>query len=653
MDKHLALIANKEYQTDINQAWLSFMYSSFEKKEVVRPDIYASWQFSQKSGVKMNMSRLPAPLPMERVIKSSDALNKYRELGLQQIYAFSTLLKDSGYVGFFTDNDLMIIKQHGDDSLLEELKARNITLGAILQEDLVGTNAVAIAHRSGEQNWVIGTEHYSRVFHEYACAAVPLRDAHDRCMAFLMLISHIDNVDLLGMGVIEYFATSVEGNFKLEERNKKLLMMNKLIKLAMEQYPYSLMSLDEEGKILTINDQAHIILGLEADKVIGRPLAQVSPGFKDILNASKISSTIDWQEVFNIPTPHGKQNFRLSSHPVKNGDKIIGAVVSIQESKSIHRMVNRIASSQARFVLADLIGNNTQFIENKQIAEMASKGNSNILLLGESGTGKELFAHAIHSASKRANEAFISVNCAAIPRELIGSELFGYVEGAFTGALKGGSPGKFELANGGTIFLDEIGEMPMDMQVVLLRTLEERRVSRLGSKNSTPIDVRIIAATNRNLKKAVAEHSFRLDLYYRLNVITINMVPLRDRLDDLPLLINYFLIKYCSDLNKRIAGVAPEVMELLYQYDWPGNIRELGNVIERGVTLAKTDMLLAEDLPQDIIEAVSVKSIGLERSKQSEKDLIQELLRTCGGNKTKAARKLGISRATLYRKLQQ
>jgi len=300
-----------------------------------------------------------------------------------------------------------------------------------------------------------------------------------------------------------------------------------------------------------------------------------------------------------------------------------------------------------------------------EICKNVASYQTNILLLGESGTGKDLVAQAIHNASKRKAQPFVALNCAAIPRELIASELFGYEEGAFTGARKGGNPGKFELADMGTLFLDEIGEMPLDLQSSLLRVLEDQMVIRLGGREPKPVNVRIIAATNKQLKQEIEKGNFRCDLFYRLNVITVELPPLRERQDDIELLSRSFLDKINERLGKMVNHIDYEVLQVFKAYNWPGNIRELQNTIERAVHLSQGESISMRDIPRDIVEYGNHSAAKPNNNQAVEKDidqnhsfkeieerLIREYLQKYG-NKKRVAKELGIARSTLYRKFEE
>ncbi|WP_242868725.1 sigma-54-dependent Fis family transcriptional regulator [Desulfotomaculum copahuensis] len=308
------------------------------------------------------------------------------------------------------------------------------------------------------------------------------------------------------------------------------------------------------------------------------------------------------------------------------------------------------------FTFQDIIGKSKKIRATVNLAMRASTSSSTVLLLGESGTGKEVFAQAIHNASERRHRPFIPVNCAAMPAGLVQSELFGYNDGAFTGAKRGGQAGKFEMAEGGTIFLDEIADMPLEMQANLLRVLQEKTIMRVGGSKVIPLDVRVIAATNRDLFQEVRNGNFREDLFYRLNVITIEIPPLRAREGDLRILIEHFLGILSTRLNKSIKNISSPAMEILTQYQWPGNIRELANVIEQAINIAENDIIDAGHLPRYLTQSLINPPDEIWRIitlDQLEEKTISKTLSHFRGNISKTARALGIGRNTLYEKIKK
>jgi len=303
---------------------------------------------------------------------------------------------------------------------------------------------------------------------------------------------------------------------------------------------------------------------------------------------------------------------------------------------------------EERYRFENIIAKSPRMQQVIEVIKVVAKSNATVLITGETGTGKELVARAIHSQSYRSDRPFVAVSCAALPESLLESELFGHEKGSFTGAYAQ-KKGKFEVANRGTLFLDEIGEMSANIQVHLLRVLEEKEFNRVGGNEPIKVDVRVISATNRDMKEAIAKGQFREDLYYRLNVVNIELPPLRERTEDIPLLAEHFLKGFAMENRKEITGFSPEATDFLLRHEWPGNVRELENAIERAVILAQNSVIDVADLSQR--NPVPAGSNASEKDlKQVEKDHIQNVLAESGGNYTKAARILGISRMTLYNK---
>ncbi|WIF95066.1 sigma-54 interaction domain-containing protein [Caminicella sporogenes] len=381
------------------------------------------------------------------------------------------------------------------------------------------------------------------------------------------------------------------------------------------------------------------------------------------------------REVGEIQEIKGNRMIAMRIPIIKDG-KVIGAVgkgmfKDISDFMTLSKKINRLEKEleyykgelnkekTAKYSFEHIVGSGKKITDIKKMAQKIAKTDSNVLILGESGTGKELLAHSIHNASNRRFGPFIRINCAAIPSELLESELFGYDEGAFTGAKKGGKKGKFELANGGTILLDEIGDMSMHMQAKLLRVIQEKEVERLGGNKRISLDVRIIASTNMDLEKLVEEKKFREDLYYRLNVITIKLPPLRERKEDIEELANALRIKVSNRLGIYVEGISSEALRYLKAYDWPGNIRELENVIERAINLLDSDLIIQpKHLPKRLRQNKKISYLDTKKTlkdiiEEIEKNVIRECLEKTNGNKNKAAKILGLSRTGLYKKLER
>lgn len=430
---------------------------------------------------------------------------------------------------------------------------------------------------------------------------------------------------------------------------------------------------DKDGYITTMNQTYLDILEMKKEDVVGKYILEITPTSE--LPIILKTGRIDKADVFMIK---GRETIVTRLPIVKDGN-IVGAIgkslfldmsgakILVKKLQEIERELSIYKEEVRKFYSAkwefqDLIGHSSEFIAVKSTAEHVSLTNSTLLITGESGTGKELFAQAIHNASPRKTGPFIRINCAALPENLLESELFGYEEGAFTGAKKGGKQGKFELARGGTIFLDEIGDMPLPMQTKMLSVLQERTVERIGGTLPIPVNVRVIAATNRNLEEMVTKQHFRQDLYYRLNVVRLIIPPLRKRKTDVPLLTRDLINRINRNLKTGIIGISVPALKLLEDYPWPGNVRELENLLERAVNLAEMnhdDFLAAKHFPSlfendlySVDSSFNEEDISLPEAMETlEKQIILKALAKTTGNKVQAAKLLGIHSSALYRKL--
>ena len=429
-----------------------------------------------------------------------------------------------------------------------------------------------------------------------------------------------------------------------------------------------ILAVDAEGIIQFVNDFFIDLLQQERSLLLGVHISKVLPDCR--LADTLVRGYSEWGDLLTI---QGKEVY-TSRFPLKENGILVGAMLKtvfpdmvVGRSIAEHMMflggdVHPIPPTRTLFTCMSIVGETESMLYVKKLARRASRTSSTLLITGESGTGKEIIAQAVHTRSVRRDAPFISVNCGAIPRELIESELFGYEGGAFTGAKRGGSPGKFELANGGTILLDEIGDMPMDMQVKLLRVLQEKEVWRVGGSTPIKLDVRVMASTNRDLLQMVREGSFRQDLYYRLNILSIHMPPLRERLDDLPDLIQSLLCRINQRIGSKASGVTPESMEIARRYSWPGNVRELENVLEQAVNWSNDSVIDFRRIPNRFWEerpsAHEARQgdgpVLLQQELcRKEQELLERTLQEAGGNRSEAARILGISRSALYRRLEK
>ncbi|MFR9144828.1 MAG: sigma-54 interaction domain-containing protein, partial [Lentihominibacter sp.] len=428
--------------------------------------------------------------------------------------------------------------------------------------------------------------------------------------------------------------------------------------IVLETAHEGIFALDQKGYVKHCNNRAAGLFGTNKGDLIGKHISNIMPGSPAIKVLDTGTGYTENEEIFKVD---GKQHhFIVTVKPFMSSDDIDGVVISFRDIEEAQKLVYNFNTRKIKNTVDDIIGSSDKIMRAKQQALITARSNSTVLITGESGTGKEMFAKAIHYASPREDKPFITVNCGAIPENLLESELFGYEKGAFTGASEKGKEGKFELADGGTIFLDEIGDMPLHLQVKILHVLQNMRFDRVGGSKSIIVDVRVIAATNKDLEKLIEEDRFREDLYYRLSVIPLSIPPLRERKDDIKLLMYHFLRKYNSFMNKKIERFSPEVEELYTNHDWPGNVRELENAVEYGTNMAFGNVITMEEVPARILkkeeEMVKFKNLDrplAEQVKLYEKEIIRKKLKQHNGIKDTVAKELGLSRATLYRKLSE
>ncbi len=428
--------------------------------------------------------------------------------------------------------------------------------------------------------------------------------------------------------------------------------------------------IDEAGNVIFWNSQAENLYGIKAADIAGKDIRQF---FDNLIVTEVLKSKVPVLGAFHQPRPG--TYVLINAYPVLLHNRVIGSV-SVEKDITDMVLLNRElvkANKRASFLekemlkigqdsnpFAEIRGRSDNFREVLAMARKVAATDAVVLLHGESGTGKEILARALHRGGPRKDKPFIPINCGAIPYHLFESELFGYEGGAFTGAEKKGKPGKFALAHGGTLFLDEISELNLDLQVKLLRVLQEQVYYPVGGTKPCSVDVRIIAATNKDLAQLVEEGRFREDLYYRLNVVSLHLPPLRERKKDIPELAYYFLAEFAAAYQKKVSDIDPAVMTFFLRYHWPGNVRELRNIIERMVVLTEGDCLTMETMPPELkhnkanFRDLLTSARSLSESKCIlEKELIVNTLAECGGNKARAALRLGVPRSSLYYRIKK
>ncbi len=468
-----------------------------------------------------------------------------------------------------------------------------------------------------------------------------------------MMKNSIDDL----INFLKRMADLISSKLKAYINTEELELEKKKLEILLNSMDKAVVSVDIDGYLDKCNQKFQELFNLQEKNIYGDSIFDTLDFIKKT-NNDDLSKYKMGTFIYNKNNRNVKGIYNINKIMLKGNFK--GYVIDFIEKREAIKNYNKI-NKDYKITLENITGCSELINQTKKSALIASNSTSTVLITGESGTGKELFARSIHNHSDRADNPFVTVNCAAIPDNLLESELFGYEEGAFTGAKKGGKLGKFELADKGSIFLDEIGDMSLHLQAKLLRVLQERELDKIGGKSNIFIDVRIIAATNKNLNEMVKSGAFREDLYYRLNVIPIKLPSLRERKEDIPLMIDYMIKEYSDKLGKKIVGIEANAKQLLMNYNWPGNVRELQNVIEYSINMSTTDMLTIDSMPKSLTVVSDVKESNLEKSEIITLEELEireikkalDLYKDYKKDKELAAKALGISRATLYRKMEK
>ena len=605
---------------------------------IKKREIMNSWREMEARGVtRLKISRISPEKLSERRAKNRVWLSSV--ISLMENF-LSKLNRKNLYISF-VDSDgvvLEVLPHNSGEKFLRE--------GVVVKEDFFGTTAINLSIDHDAAVEVVGEEHYLDELKEWACAAAPVHNLRGSIYGVISLSSKISDYPDYALAVVSSLAEAVEKELMWRETTENLKLSKKYLDIISEGIKDGVLCLDENAKILYMNEKAADILRIDPAKAIGKFVGDVVDFTPVILSVYKThKGYVDREFIINSPSM-GTLHFIKTAVVVRDEKgKFVGVVDFFREISRVRKFVTSYIGAKAKFKFSDIVGNSKKLREAIRIAKIASKSNSNVLILGETGTGKEMFAQAIHYEGMRKRGPFVVINCGAIPRDLAESEFFGYEPGSFTGADKNGRPGKFELADGGTVFLDEIGEMPVGLQSKLLRVLQDRSVTRIGGVRAIDVDVRVIAASNRDLSSEVEKGNFRKDLYHRLNVIQIKIPPLRERREDIPLLVKHFVEKLSKKFQKRKIKIDDSFLKPLLKYDFPGNVRELENIIERALNICEGDVLDERYLPEEVLSSkIDVQSI-----EEVKRSALLKALKETNWNISKTAKILGVSRPTVYR----
>ena len=637
------------------KTWMTFLKKGRIDDPRYNNQIEQSWRRCRLAEVD------PIKGVCEKFIPMKDLAHRSEKLGVLAKPIIDTLyhcVKGSEFVIVLIDREGYILKAVGGLKELKQADRLRFGPGANWAEEFVGTNAIGTALALGHPVQVTGTEHYCESHQLWTCSAAPIRKQNGEILGFLDISGPRERATAHQLGLIVSTARAIEDRITLDESYGELYDINKYLEAVLNSVSDGIIAVNGQGLITGINKVAAKSFQCHPREVVGKTINASVHYNGRLQNFFKTRAAGFTKEEILINMPRGQGSCIATANPVfseKNDNR--GFVLTLSPTKQSYFLSSKPEDAIVKFRFVDIVGESKAIRQAIEKAKRVAPGPSTVLILGESGTGKELFAQAIHGASDCRYGPFVPVNCGAIPKELIQSELFGYADGAFTGAKRGGCKGKFEAANGGTLFLDEIGEMPLEMQVNLLRVLEENAVIPVGGKTAMPINVRIIAATQKSLFEEVSRGRFREDLYYRLNVISITLPSLKIREGDIHLLTQYWVDKISRKVGREIKQITPDALSRLENYPWPGNVRELVNAVEHAVNFTTGETLAVKHLPA-YLRKEQLKSPRPSEDKimtlsALEKDAIEKTLLFYGGNITKASKALGIGRNTLYDKMKK
>lgn len=605
----------------------------------MNPIVAKSWEKCRKHGLDP-MGGL-GKYADEAVFRSILAENKdLLDTALPVMQSVYEIVEQSHFLLVLTDSVGYVLETIGDMDIQKKSNDLQFLKGSLWSDLEVGSNAIGMALDYDTAIQTVGPEHYGRLHHNWTCSAAPIHGASGEVIGCLDLSGDVHSAHLHTLGLVVAAAFSIETMLIR-------LQSTRLMREALNGSEGSVVLLDDEFHPIWINKAAEKFLGLSINELENADFREMLPDVdwgqlqqwnqkgQYITNDTRLTTGKCIYDCSAVITPTLDANRRTFTVNLKQQEHLIASV-------------NKVSGNRANYTFSSIYAQDPQMKKVVQLAQKYAHYDGAVLIEGESGTGKELFAQAIHNESSRAKGPFVAVNCASLPRDLIESELFGYEKGVFTGALREGNPGKFELANHGTLFLDEIGEMPLEFQAKLLRAVESLRIRRLGGTQERKLDLRVIAATNRNLRHEAEQGRFRQDLYYRLNVLKLDIPPLRERPLDIGFCAKAFLERFNQKYPEQRKEMSPDYLDALQQYDWPGNVRELQNSMERTFYACNTDVLTADDF-RFVITGMTVSDKKENCGQKNKREEILAVLRSAEGRAEVAAQKLGISRATFYR----
>lgn len=645
-----------DHEASIMSAWEHLLSGDESRSADLRVVVGDSWHRCLNSRVDPAVSRAQPPLDADRLKEWRARHERLVNASSPLIEQTQDFLAQTGTIMLLTDPDGMILQQEGDMRIIEPAGEVGLVPGCNWKELNCGTNAIGTTLALQQPVQIHGAEHFCAGIKRWTCSASVIRDPVDASVLGAIDVSGLaETFSRHSLALIVSLAGRIEGRLAKLSMERRLHLLDRCMACFGSGRSDGILVLDERGRLVKANPQAASALARLGVHAVLNDAFSI-PGLDIFANSAKAERAPEWLSLARVETIH-------------EGRDVLGflAVIpaAVRQVRLPPALGLRDAGREVAPAFSRVVGNGEALRAAVAKAQRLAPSQVPVLLLGETGVGKELFAQGIHQASACAGGPFVALNCGGLSRDLLASELFGYADGAFTGARKSGAAGKIEAASGGTLFLDEIGEMPLDIQPHLLRVLEEGELYRLGENSPRKADFRLIAATHRNLRDEIAEGRFRMDLFYRIAVTTVSIPPLRDRKDDLPGLIAHWLTHLCERYGLPATSFDDEAYACLLTYDWPGNVRELRNAIEGSLLMAKDCVITTDKLPSEIAigsimsrggaehEATPPFSAKIYSLEKTESESIREALAYNGGNLTKTALQLGIAKSTLYQKIRK
>ena len=647
------------HEVTTNSAWRQCVDTGWIDDTVVRPEVAQSWLRCRKLGLDPASSKMPVTLDERQLVSVRDENRVFIETALPFMNFLETAVKGTGFILVLTERSGVVLSVFGDEEVVGMARENNYVAGCSRAEEVAGTNAISLALIEKRPVQLTGSEHWNIRHHRWTCVSAPVFSPEGMLLGTVTLSGETTKAHRHTLGLVISAAEAIHDRLKERAVEKEMRGLDAMLSSVMATISEAIITVNTDSMITAINPAAATALGLKSTKVVGTSFLRLFPEHPELARLFPLSKDCTSFEV-GADRQTGRVNFVITPYTMESEGELKGAIMALRERREFLNEVREFSGFNTVFTFDDIVGESPALRSQIEVAKVAARQSARILVLGETGTGKEMFAQSIHNCSLRKHGPFVALNCAAIPRELMEAEIFGYRGGAFTGSRKGGQVGKLELADGGTIFLDEIHQMPLDLQSKLLRALQDGTITRLGDSKPIKIDVRVIAAANEDLYAKSRSGEFRQDLYFRLSVVEISLPPLRERREDIPLIVEQLLKKLAEKMGRVAIPISNSSIEALCSYSWPGNVRELENVLEMGAIMADGGEIQATHVAHRMRSSPSILPVREESSlggrqsvREVEAELIRRAIKEFNGNIDEVGRKLGLSRATVYRRMQQ